>query len=81
MRFTEFKGNFPTTRPYSKVRGELEEFISMDVKCVKVTWTENEYASRYSCYNALHKAARRNYPDKVQVKTYNGGIYLIRKDI
>lgn len=81
MRFTEFKGYIPGKRKYSRVEGEVMEFINMNVKCAKVTWTENEYNSIDSCYNALHKCAKRNFPEQVQVKRCYGNIYLIRKDI
>ena len=81
MRFTEFKGYIPKKKNGSRLFAEFTEFINMNVKCVKVTWTEHEYKSYKAAYNSLHHAAKKFYPEKIQVVGHNEEIYFIRKDL
>lgn len=82
MRFTEIKGEIPRSigKGVHNIRSQIEEFMAMNVKVAKVTWTSIEYKDYKSCYQALHKAVDRGgYP--VQVLTRNEEVYIIRKDI
>ena len=80
MRFTEVK-------EVPKVRGrnvllvkELEEFVNMGVKNVKVTFTPGEYKNSNSCQATLHKAIKKEHlPIKVIMR--KGEIYLVRTDM
>lgn len=80
MRFTEVK-------EVPKVRGrnvllvkELEEFVNMGVKNVKVTFTPGEYKNSNSCQATLHKAIKREHlPIRVMIRGED--IYLVRTDM
>ena len=82
MRFTEWKGEVPKKRSNKmyKLEAGLKEFMAMNVKVAKVTWTDIEYKSSRSCYESLHKAAKKfGFP--IDVTTRKGEIFLIRRDI
>lgn len=81
MRFTEFTGRVPNKKKGSKLYAEMTEFINMNVKCAKVTYSENEYKDYRSAYSTLHSAARKYYPEKIQVIAHEYEIYFIRKDL
>ena len=80
MRFTEVK-------EVPKVGGrnvllvkELEEFVSMGVKNVKVTYAPGEYKNLNSCQATLHKAIKGEHlPIRVMIRGED--IYLVRTDM
>ena len=82
MRFTEYKGSLTVYRRRNmmKIEGEFKEFLKMNVKIVKVTFTKNEYSSAKSCYNSLYKAAKR-LAIPISVKFRDGVVYLINNEI
>lgn len=81
MRFTKVEKTEDVCRRKKGVlKSELMEFIRMDVKCAKVTFSANEYESPHSAYAALFKAAERHaFPIKVIKRGDN--IYVIRTDM
>ena len=85
MRFIEVKEipeskkNKPVVE-YHKLAAELEEFIRMNVKYVKVVFGQNEYLHHDGGRLCLIRAANRNgYP--IKVVTRGKDLYLIRTDI
>lgn len=82
MRFTEWKGELPRAKRnrMSKVEAELKEFMAMNVKVAKVTWTDIEYKNDRSCYEGLLRCVKKfGFP--IIVTTRKGDVFLIRKDI
>lgn len=82
MRFVKIEKNkIPRRRKFSgKLEAELTEFMSMNVKCVKVAITELEYQSVHSCYVSITKAIKRlAFP--IDAFTRHGVLYLIRTDM
>lgn len=58
----------------------FEEFMKMNTKYAKVTIGTLEYSSDDIAYHALHNMAKY-YKLPITVKSINGRIYFIRKDI
>lgn len=82
MRFVTLKENeIPSfRRNMTKLEAELTEFMSMNVKCVKVTFTELEYKHANSAYSSFGKAIKR-YAVPVRVFMHQGKLYLMRTDM
>lgn len=67
-------------KPRSKIDAELTEFMRMNVKCVRVTFGENEYSSVKSAQNILNTGAKRTgFPIKARQR--KGKLYLVRTDM
>lgn len=64
----------------SKLEAELTEFMKMNVKCVRVVFTELEYKSVASAQCCLSKAAER-YAFPIDVFSREGKLYLMRTDM
>ena len=80
MRFTEVKEVPKVCGRNVLLVKELEEFVNMGVKNVKVTFTPSEYKNPSSCQVTLHKAIKREHlPIRVMVR--GGDIYLVRTDM
>lgn len=80
MRFTEVKEVPKVRRRNELLVKELEEFVNMGVKNVKVTFKPDEYKNLNSCRATLHEAIKREHlPIKVKVRGED--IYLIRTDM
>ena len=81
MRFTEVKEvPMRSNRRNTLLVKELEEFVNMGVKNVKVTFTPGEYKNANSCQATLHKAIKREHlPIRVMIR--GGDIYLVRTDM
>ena len=67
-------------KDYAKVRAYIEEFMAMDTKSVEVMWTDDLYTSAAACSLGFSRAVKKS-GDPVEVKTYNGHVYLIRTDL
>lgn len=81
MRFTEYKGDiFKKSTGFKRLEAELKEFLKMNVKVAKVTFTKVEYKSVKSCYHSLTKAVAR-YSLPIDVTTRKGEIFIINKEI
>lgn len=81
MRFTEVK-EVPMRSNGRNVLlvKELEEFVNMGVKNVKVTFTPGEYKNLNSCQSTLRKAIKREHlPIRVMIRGED--IYLVRTDM
>lgn len=81
MRFTEVK-EVPMRSNGRNVLlvKELEEFVNMGVKNVKVTFTPGEYKNLNSCQATLRKAIKREHlPIRVMIRGED--IYLVRTDM
>lgn len=58
----------------------FEEFMRMDVKVVKVDFTDHKYASLNNAARTLKvSATRRGYP--IDVHNRDGQIYFVRTDM
>lgn len=85
MRFIEVeeipnKTEAKPTVQYHKTGKELEEFINMNVKYVRVIFGENDYKSLHVAHVTLDKATRyHGYPIKTVVRGTD--LYLMRTDI
>ena len=81
MRFTEFKGNIRKKNAgMTKLEGEIREFMKMNIRVAKVTFTKVEYKDHKSCYEALRRAIKKNaFP--VDVVTRKGEVFIINKEI
>ena len=62
------------------VRDYIEEFMTMNVKAVRVDYEECEYAYPTSCASSFRGSIINNRLP-IDVRIINGGVYLIRKDI
>ena len=82
MRFVKLKENeIPRAKKFScKLDAELAEFMAMNCKCVRVTFTELEYKSANSAYSSITKALQRNAVP-VRAFTQKGQLYLRRPDL
>ena len=81
MRFVTIKENeVPRGKRMYKLEGELKEFMAMNVKYVKVQFTNIEYKSALTCYSSLAKAIKR-YSLPIRAFTYKGKLYLERTDM
>lgn len=83
MRFTVLKENEIPGRgrcKKTKLEAELTEFMKMNVKCVRVVFTELEYKNVASAQGCLSKAAKRHaFP--IDVFSREGKLYLMRTDM
>lgn len=81
MRFTEVK-EVPvrSNGRNALLVKELEEFVNMGVKNVKVTYAPGEYKNANTCQATLHKAIKREHLP-IKVKTRGEDIYLVRTDM
>ena len=65
---------------YKKNTDMLNEFMKMNVKYARVEYSKTDYCSESSVVGSLSKSIRTNmYP--IRLKTINGELYLIRKDL
>lgn len=65
---------------YHHYKNELDSFIKMNARIVKVNYLTNEFASYRSAYKSLYDAIKRaGYPINAHVR--NGEVYLVRRDI
>lgn len=80
MRFTEVKEIPKVGHRNMLLVKELEEFVNMGVKNVKVTYAPNAYKNVASCYSTLYSAAKREGLP-IKVITRKGEIYLVRTDM
>lgn len=82
MRFTTIN-KLPKPKRYGRMgrrQAELQEFVNMNVKCVKVTLAPNEYANLNTAYVTLWKCIKRgNWP--IKLHRIDGELYFIRTDI
>lgn len=83
MTFT--KTRIPKRRYGSLGRGyklfwELNEFVNMNVHCVKVTFADDEYSNLKSAQNSIAASAKRfGFPVKATI--INKEMYLVRTDM
>lgn len=62
------------------VKKYLQEFMDMNVKTVRLDFSEDEYLSPTSCHNSFRSSAHYNkFP--IDVKMINGEVYLVRWDL
>lgn len=80
MRFTEVKEVPKVCGRNVLLLKELEEFVNMGVKNVKVTFKPDEYKNLNSCQATLYKAIKREHLP-IRVMTRGGDIYLVRTDM
>ena len=80
MRFTEVKEVPNVRRRNGLLVKELEEFVNMGVKNVKVTLKPGEYKTLNSCQATLYKAIKREHLP-IRVMIHGGDIYLARTDM
>ena len=82
MRFVRVKENeIPRgKKSMHKLEAELNEFMAMNVMCVRVAFTELEYKTATTCYSSLSKAIKR-YALPIRAFTRNGNLYLMRTDM
>ena len=80
MRFTEVKEVPKIRRRNGLLVKELEEFVNMGVKNVKVTFKPDEYKNLNSCQATLRKAIKREHLP-IRVMSRGEDIYLIRTDM
>lgn len=79
MKFVAMEG-LPARRSYSNLRLKLDEFMSMNVKVVKVELGKGEYTKLGNAQIGLSRAAKRDgYP--VNAHVINNELYLIRRDM
>ena len=80
MRFTEVKEVPKVCGRNVLLLKELEEFVNMGVKNVKVTFKPDEYKNLNSCQATLYKAIKREHlPIRVMIRGRD--IYLVRTDM
>ena len=80
MRFTEVKEVPKVGGKNMLLVKELEEFVNMGVKNVKVTYAPGEYKNLNSCQATLHKAIKGEHlPIRVMIRGED--IYLVRTDM
>lgn len=78
MKFIEVK-ELPKRKVRTDLRQKLDEFMAMNIKIAKVEM-ENRYSSIRVAQGTIHTSAKHGgYP--ITVRTIDGEIYLIRKDI
>lgn len=69
-----------TPSEYHNLKNELNAFMKMDVKIVRIIFYEDEYASFTSAGKAIGGAVKRmRLP--VKVRWVDGDVYLVRTDI
>ena len=80
MKFIEAEVENTRRSAYKNLKDELSEFMKMNVKSAKVTFTESEYSCSTAARVALSQAIKTNcFP--IKVKTANGNVYLVRTDL
>lgn len=67
-------------KDYAKIRAYIEEFMAMDTKSVEVMWTDDSYTSASACSQGFSRAVKKS-GDPIEVKIYDGHVYLIRTDL
>lgn len=65
---------------YVKLAAELQEFVNLGVKAVKIVFGTNEYANTHSACNSIRTAIERGGLP-IKVRYLKESIYLIRTDI
>lgn len=79
MKFVEVK-EVPGLRSYHNLKVKWDEFMSMNVKVVKIDLDEEEYKSVYTARDTISRSVKNlGYPITVTVR--NNEIYLIRRDM
>lgn len=80
MKFTPVN-EVPKPRTSCKVLDVyFEEFMRMNVKIVKVDFTEHKYKDSHIAARTLKESAqRRGYP--IDVHASNGEVYFVRRDM
>lgn len=80
MKFAVIDYEVIPKRERKNLRGYIEEFLKLNVKCVEVTFNELEYGSVTACSSSLYKSAKTGcYP--VTVIQRKGHVYLINNSI
>lgn len=80
MRFTEVKEVPKIRRRNGLLVKELEEFVNMGVKNVKVTFKPDEYKNLNSCQATLRKTIKREHLP-IRVMSRGEDFYLVRTDM
>ena len=62
------------------MEARLEEFLNMGAKYARVEFNSLEYNSTDSCKGALYHSIN-HYGLPISVRSINGEVYLIRKDL
>lgn len=65
---------------YAKLTAELQEFVNLGVKAVKIVFGTNEYANAHSACNSIRTAIKQGGLP-IKVRHLKDSIYLIRTDI
>ncbi len=78
MKFIEMKEGVPAK--YHNLQQQWKEFMALNIKTAKVELEEGEYKSIYVAQRTMTQSIERGgFP--IKVHTYNGELYLTRKDM
>ena len=80
MRFVKAEIEKSDRRQKKDLKAELTEFMGMNVKTVRVIYSDDEYVCPTSAALALRTAAKR-HSLPIDVIQVNGNVYLRRRDL
>jgi hypothetical protein len=80
MRFVKKNWSDVPKKKYRRLEGELKEFMAMNVKCVEMQFTENEYVNANSASTNIRRAVKR-YSLPINAYMRKGKVYLVRTDM
>jgi hypothetical protein len=77
--FTKYNGELPGRKCRWKTR--FDELLRSNEKTVIVNWQELGYKNYKVAQSCINNAVKRIYPERLEMSSKDGIIYLKRKDI